>query len=70
MKRLYAACLLLPLVAAMAGCSTVTSANPGLNAATGEAWYTRDHSFFFISVASDVYYCPKGGSTCYRARVE
>jgi hypothetical protein len=70
MKRLSVACLLLPLVVAGSGCSTVTSANPGLTAATGEAWYTRDHSFFFISIGSDVYYCPKGGMTCYRARVQ
>lgn len=54
----------------MVGCATITSASPGLNAATGDAWYTKDHRFLSISIGTDIYYCPKAGTACYRARVE
>lgn len=40
------------------GCSYVSSAQPGLKSATGEAWYVSNSYFLFIPVSSNVYYCP------------
>jgi hypothetical protein len=52
---------------ASSGCSYVTSANPGLTVAGGDAWYTKDNYFIFY-LGTDIYYCPKGGETCYLAK--
>jgi hypothetical protein len=51
------------------GCSFVSSAAPGLQNATGEAWYVRTHTFLGIPVGSSVYYCPPQGNTCAEADI-
>jgi hypothetical protein len=49
------------------GCGAVSSAAPSSTDVTGEAWYTKDKWFLLIPLGTDVYYCPKGGGTCYKA---
>jgi len=47
-----------------AGCSYVTSGQPGMTPATGEAWYTKDTGLGpFLIFSSTVYYCPKDNPT-------
>jgi len=41
------------------GCANVSSAMPGMSPATGEAWYSKDTTFFGLPLDSDIYYCSK-----------
>ncbi len=57
MKKLLAF-ILLALPAA--GCANVTSGQPGMTPATGEAWYTKEVGIpGLVSFSSSIYYCPK-----------
>lgn len=69
MKRATFSLGVLYVSAALSGCGHVTSANPALNVASGEVWYTKDVRFLVIELDTDIYYCPKGGETCYRAQI-
>ena len=68
MKKLLAIVGLMLVGAGSAGCSYVTSANPGLQNATGESWYTKNKIFLIIPLGTDVYYCQKGGK-CFLAEI-
>ncbi len=57
------AILLLPF---LTGCSFVTSAQGGTDQMTGEAWYVRTGLFS----NARIYYCPPGGTTCYKATMQ
>ena len=61
---------LLGAVLATTGCSFVSSAQPGLTTATGEAWYTKDKYFLFIPLGSDIYYCPANTGQCFEASIQ
>lgn len=45
------------LSSALTGCVSVSSAMPGLTSTTGEAWYSKDVTFFGLSLSSDIFYC-------------
>jgi hypothetical protein len=49
----------------LSGCSFVTSASPGLQTATGEAWYVRQGLFGL----KGIFYCPPAGTTCIEAEI-
>ncbi len=49
----------------LGGCSFVSSAAPGMQNATGEAWYVRQ-GFFGLK---GIFYCPPGGGTCIEAEL-
>ncbi|MBN1612563.1 MAG: hypothetical protein JW940_38390 [Polyangiaceae bacterium] len=68
MKTLLKLLALAIVAGAASGCAYVSSANPGMSTATGEAWYTKD-TYFIFYLGTDVYYCPKGGGVCYMAEV-
>jgi hypothetical protein len=69
MKKMLKLSALLMAVAFLAsGCGFVTSSVPGLNVATGEAWYTKDKYFLIFPLGTDVYYCKQDAKTCYKAQ--
>lgn len=43
---------------ALSGCANVTTAQPGMTPATGEAWYTKDVGIGMLIFSSSVYHCP------------
>lgn len=47
------------LAGALSGCTNVSSAMPGMSPATGEAWYSKDTTFFGLPLGSEIYYCSK-----------
>ncbi len=49
----------------LGGCSFVTSASPGSQTATGEAWYVRQGLFGL----KGIFYCPPQGTTCIEAEI-
>jgi hypothetical protein len=50
-------------------CSHVSSATPGSTASTGDAWYTKETTFFGMTVSNKVYYCPRESPTnCIQAQ--
>lgn len=63
-------CLLGLLALVGSSCSVVSSANPGLSTATGEAWYTKDKFFLIFHLGSEVYYCPTSAKKCFLAKME
>lgn len=68
MKKLLALVGLVVASSGLGGCGYITSANPGIQNATGESWYTKNKMLLFIPLGTDVYYCPKGGK-CYLAEI-
>jgi hypothetical protein len=71
-KKLLKPMLGLVVAGTLAGtsaCAYVTSAQPGLSVATGEAWYTKDKVFLIFFLGTDIYYCPKDSNgTCFKAQ--
>ncbi len=54
------------------GCAIVTSSQPSVINATGEAWYTEAIGFMGITWGSKVWYCPPpstGPATCKEAKM-
>ena len=68
MKQFILLCGALVAVAA-SGCSFVSSATPGMQNATGEAWYVRTHTFLGMPTGTTVYYCPPQGNVCTEAQI-
>ena len=48
---------LLLFAPALGACATVSSAQPGSTAVTGEAWYTTEKTFFGMSSGAAIFYC-------------
>jgi hypothetical protein len=67
MKKL----ILLSVAAAgvLSGCSVITSSQPSLNAATGEAWYTKTR-VFIIPYSHEIYYCDGKSKSCKQAELD
>lgn len=54
----------------LAGCSNVTSAQPGMTPATGEAWYSKDTGIGMLIFSSKIFYCKKDSDKCQQAEYE
>ena len=57
-------------LAAFSGCANVTSAQPGMTPATGEAWYSKDVGIGGLTFSSSIYYCKKDSDKCQKAEYE
>ena len=71
MKRLVHAFVAAGLMAA-SGCASVTSSQPSITNATGEAWYAEATGFFGMTWGSKMWYCPpptNGPATCKEAKM-
>ena len=53
----------------LSGCSFITSSQPSLNAATGEAWYTKTR-VFLIPYSHSIYYCDGKSQSCKEAELK
>lgn len=59
MKTLIGAVALgLSSLAAGGGCTGIASSMPGIQNATGEAWFTETTGLGFLNFSTRVYYCP------------
>ena len=67
MKRL----IFLAVAAAslLSGCSFITSSQPSLNAATGEAWSTKTR-VFIVPSSHEIYYCDGKSTECREAELK
>ena len=72
MRRLALALVAAGGLVAGGGCAMVTSSQPSVTNATGEAWYTEAIGFVGITWGSRVWYCPPpsgGAATCKEAKM-
>lgn len=67
MKKVLAFAMIVGTMMAVTGCSSISSGQPGMTPATGEAWYTKDTGIGLLIFSSNVYYCPKEGEKCTKA---
>ena len=56
-------------MAALSGCSFITSHQPSSTAVTGEAWYSKTR-IFIIPYANQIYYCDGKGNVCKEAEMQ